>query len=496
MLRLGKSTSSEVGEFDQDTHVSIRTITHGPDEVTQRLRIAYEAQNIGGRKIKLYVILIESDNFRIVPASVKFSLTKSDALDSLQQTPSNKSGDTEEMYTTPNNKRRPSYSSAVEMALDPSTIVGFCAEMKPNISGSFEDDPQKANTWVPLGYVERIDDYKTSALRCDYYWTYCSGNVRRHVEENRYKLSGLIARAKELQFPEPYYDPDATIVNNLCHAMNVSYIDVDFPPCLKSLDHTVKDNEDDVSGIPSFIHSTSDENSGVFALAREGSDKTKLSPFQHYASPNTTMMIHQTEWKRPSKFMKGLIKVFEGGITPSDILQGSIGNTAWLLAALAALTEFPSIVRELFMEHSRVYNPHGVYDLHLYKNGFSTVVRVDDYFPCEPGSGNGPKYSRCNGNELWVLLVEKAFAKVHGSYSAIASPSSVIGKGSTAEALMDLTGAPCRQYYLHSDHRLRAKVSRVLLYLSISLTVPICLYRYLMVDYGKNYYHVINRTIS
>ena len=47
----------------------------------------------------------------------------------------------------------------------------------------------------------------------------------------------------------------------------------------------------------------------------------------------------------------------------------------------------------------------------------------------------GPVYSRANGNELWVMLVEKAFAKLSGCYDMLRG-------GLAYEALMDLTGCP------------------------------------------------------
>jgi calpain-15 len=60
-------------------------------------------------------------------------------------------------------------------------------------------------------------------------------------------------------------------------------------------------------------------------------------------------------------------------------------------------------------------------------------MTLDDYFPCKPEAG--PVYSRAHGSELWVLLLEKAFAKMNGSYAQI--------KGGWAfEAMIDLTGAP------------------------------------------------------
>lgn len=56
---------------------------------------------------------------------------------------------------------------------------------------------------------------------------------------------------------------------------------------------------------------------------------------------------------------------------------------------------------------------------------------VDDYFPCLK-DGN-PAYSQSVNKELWVMILEKAWAKVFGSYQNIIA-------GNPREVLKALTG--------------------------------------------------------
>jgi calpain-15 len=105
------------------------------------------------------------------------------------------------------------------------------------------------------------------------------------------------------------------------------------------------------------------------------------------------------------------------------------------MCALASLAERPKLVENLFITKEK--NDEGVYRIKFCKNGEWVEVTVDDYFPCVP-MGN-PMFSRANGNEMWVLLIEKAYAKLHGNYFTLRG-------GFANEGMIDLTGCPSTTY--------------------------------------------------
>ena len=101
------------------------------------------------------------------------------------------------------------------------------------------------------------------------------------------------------------------------------------------------------------------------------------------------------------------------------------------------LSEKPERVRALFL--SDQMNEQGVFGVKFYKNGLCHEIVVDDLFPCKD---NNTIMSRAYKNHvLWVTVLEKAWAKVHGCYERVSG-------GMCLNVMRDLTGAPSFFYDL------------------------------------------------
>ena len=142
-------------------------------------------------------------------------------------------------------------------------------------------------------------------------------------------------------------------------------------------------------------------------------------------------------WKRLSDIYQDC-KVFSAGITPNDINQGALGN-CYYLSVLSAMAEFPERIEACF--HTKEPNSAGIYLMSLYVNGAITPIIVDDYVPVQ---GDNPCFSSSKDNEMWVMLLDKAWAKLQGSYARTEG-------GYTADAASHLMGCP-NQSLMHEDY--------------------------------------------
>eukprot|EP01065_Artemidia_motanka_P021111 TRINITY_DN251_c1_g1_i1.p1 TRINITY_DN251_c1_g1~~TRINITY_DN251_c1_g1_i1.p1 ORF type:complete len:846 (+),score=284.38 TRINITY_DN251_c1_g1_i1:70-2607(+) len=165
-------------------------------------------------------------------------------------------------------------------------------------------------------------------------------------------------------------------------------------------------------------------------------------------------------WMRPHEFLPAALKdkydlmvADQSGtqVEPADIDQGALGD-CWFMAAIAACAEMPDeLVRPIFNNYFEMKRDHQAYkDMHqreldagffkirLAKHGWWKWHVVDTFLPVQPMKcPGGPCFAknREQPHEMWVAMLEKVYAKCHGSYNAISG-------GDPAVALSDLTGFP------------------------------------------------------
>lgn len=88
-------------------------------------------------------------------------------------------------------------------------------------------------------------------------------------------------------------------------------------------------------------------------------------------------------------------------------------------------------------------NKNGFYGVWLCINGVWELMTIDGWVVIKKQTENRLAFSQSVNEELWVPLIEKAYAKAYGNYSNIVS-------GQPSEAIRDLTGAPGK-VYKHGD---------------------------------------------
>lgn len=277
------------------------------------------------------------------------------------------------------------------------------AKLEPKYSKS-----ATALQWIVNATLGEPDPKELAAAQSEF-----RARVAQHCASTL-KLHRKLLDAKRAPFS------GAAVLETL-RATNATFVDIFFPPAGLSVGEEAADSPRIVWRRP--IEFIDWEESADASSSRRGGSKLDLA---RSSSSGTRARV---------------VEVFDQGIQASDIVQGELGN-CWFMCALAAICEFPHLVDRLFLtawskdDQSSKHrsSEEGCYELQFCVDSQWSSIMVDDYFPCK-APGGGPIFSRTNGHEIWVLLVEKAYAKLQGSYHDCRL-------GDPAEGLRDLTGSP------------------------------------------------------
>jgi Ca2+-binding EF-hand superfamily protein len=123
--------------------------------------------------------------------------------------------------------------------------------------------------------------------------------------------------------------------------------------------------------------------------------------------------------------------LFLDGSSSGDVVQGQLGD-CWFLSALAVMGAQEKLLQDCFWRMD-TFKEFGLFVLRFFKDCHLMYVVIDDRIPVNEKNGK-VVFAQCKDpNELWVPLIEKAYAKLHGCYKAL------IG-GFTHYGLGDMTG--------------------------------------------------------
>lgn len=251
-----------------------------------------------------------------------------------------------------------------------------------------------------------------------------------------------------------------------CHRINEKFTDPDFDieglsdkNCLEGLKYWYKDPPTTATAAPSVSPARlssalstvvqSDvlmQNAAAFDFISMAKLLSNDSSNEDSSGPGS---VHRIDWI----FDKPQFEI--DGFSSSDLCQGSNGD-CWFIAAVATICSDPNLINRVCVERDEEC---GVYGFVFYRDGEWIWTVVDDnlYLKYSDFDAYGDRYdptgaketrykknnqtgsdalyfaSCADPNETWLPLLEKAYAKVHGDYDAIAG-------GWSGEAVEDLTG--------------------------------------------------------
>ncbi|XP_030659520.1 calpain-10 isoform X3 [Nomascus leucogenys] len=145
-------------------------------------------------------------------------------------------------------------------------------------------------------------------------------------------------------------------------------------------------------------------------------------------------------WRRPQEIC-ATPRLFPDDPRDGQVKQGLLGD-CWFLCACAALQKSRHLLDQVIPPGQPSWADEeyqGSFTCRIWQFGRWVEVTTDDRLPCLAGR---LCFSRCQREDVfWLPLLEKVYAKVHGSYEHLWA-------GQVADALVDLTGGLAERWNL------------------------------------------------
>ncbi|TWW73241.1 calpain-10 isoform X1 [Takifugu flavidus] len=151
-------------------------------------------------------------------------------------------------------------------------------------------------------------------------------------------------------------------------------------------------------------------------------------------------LVGTLTWLRPQEICESPA-LFPGDINLAHPKQGLLGD-CWFLCACSFLVRNKNLLNKVMPPDQPQWGDsryRGSFQFCFWQQGHWKEVTIDDRLPCVKHS---LCFSQCQSPTIfWVALLEKAYAKLHGSYEQLWA-------GQVSEALVDVTGGLAERWSL------------------------------------------------
>lgn len=195
--------------------------------------------------------------------------------------------------------------------------------------------------------------------------------------------------------------------------------------------------------------------------------KTGDVPRKGYTEPAKTQWVFAESLCDPGE----VPQFVDDGVASADCIQGNIGD-CWFISAMSVLATRDELLvggrRGMELDEDMIvdkeiaailsngvyppifhkYRAIGLYVIRVYKNFQWIYVIADERVPVHTEKGKKymqPVFGHCKDpHELWVAIIEKAYAKLHGCYENLIS-------GYVDEGVQELTGMQPEKIFIKNE---------------------------------------------
>lgn len=168
------------------------------------------------------------------------------------------------------------------------------------------------------------------------------------------------------------------------------------------------------------------------------------------------ILINEIKWKRASElvsnpefaiddvnntsFIELTDKNYRDYFSVTDLNQGIVGN-CWFISSLSSILKNYEIFKNVVNFENTFNSPNytGKFKFRFWRFGKWIDIIIDDYLPVDNNNQLIFARNTKHCNEFWCPLIEKAYAKLYGSYEKL-------NGGNSIDAMIDMSGG-IEEYY-------------------------------------------------